>query len=137
MTLVDDFDPVSTVRQIILFGFIGVTQLMTDALIFYLLMKISTPPWIANSTSRLLALFLGFLLNGTFTFRRSKNSSAVNKKSFFRLLILWSILTFVSSEFMTMASRVTTDMRLLAIKLSVEFALAFVSFFISKAWVYR
>ena len=124
-------------RQVILFGFIGVTQLVTDSLIFYLLIKLSVPPWIANSTSRLLAFLLGFVLNGTFTFRRSEGLSAVSKKSFVRLLILWIVLTSVSSELMTIASQHAADMRLLMVKFSVEFALAFVSFFISKTWVYR
>lgn len=124
-------------RQVLLFGFIGVTQLVADSLIFYLLVKLSVQPWMANSTSRLLALLLGFVLNGTFTFRRPEGSSSVSKKSFFRLLLLWAALTFVSSELMTAASHVASDIRLLMIKFGVEFALAFVSFFISKTWVYR
>ena len=127
----------TSVRQVLLFGFIGVTQLVADALIFYLLVKLSVPPWIANSTSRLFAFLLGFVLNGTFTFRRPEGSSAVSKKSFIRLLLLWVALTFVSSELMTAASHVASDIRLLMIKFAVEFVLAFVSFFVSKTWVYR
>jgi putative flippase GtrA len=124
-------------RQIILFGVIGVTQLLADSLIFYVLVKLSTPPWIANSTSRFLALLLGFALNGALTFRQADNSSTITKKSFFRLLILWAAMTFVSSELVTLASHHVTDLRLLSVKLTVEFLLAFVSFFISKTWVYR
>ena len=124
-------------RQIILFGVIGVSQLLADSLIFYVLVKLSVPPWIANSTSRFLALLLGFVLNGSFTFRRVDNSSTITKKSFFRLLTLWVILTFVSSELVTLASHHLADLRLLLVKLTVEFVLAFVSFFISRTWVYR
>ena len=36
-------------RQLVLFGVIGVTQLVADTLIFYLLLKLSITPWIANS----------------------------------------------------------------------------------------
>lgn len=124
-------------RQIILFGVIGVAQLLADSLIFFVLVKLSILPWIANSASRFLALLLGFALNGAFTFRQADNSSTITKKSFFRLLILWAILTFVSSELITLTSHHVADLQLLLVKLTVEFILAFVSFFISKTWVYR
>ncbi|MBC7602574.1 MAG: GtrA family protein [Ramlibacter sp.] len=124
-------------RKIFFFGVIGIIQLLVDALIFYLLMKLSLSPWISNSTSRFLALLLGFVLNGAFTFRRGDNSSTISKKSFFRLLILWAALTLISSELVTLASLHVADLRLIAAKLTIEFLLAFVSFLISKKWVYR
>jgi len=124
-------------RQLILFGVIGVTQLVADTLIFYLLLKLSITPWIANSISRFLALLLGFALNGAITFRQPDNTASTSKKSFVRLLILWLVLTFVSSELVTLASHYASDHRLLLAKLGVELVLAFVSFFISKTWVYR
>lgn len=124
-------------RQLFLFGVVGVTQLVADTLIFYLLLKLSLTPWIANSLSRFLALTLGFALNGAITFRQPDNTTSTSKKSFVRLLILWCVLTLVSSGLVTLASHHVSDHRLLAAKLLVELVLAFVSFLISKTWVYR
>ncbi|MCR6477832.1 GtrA family protein [Variovorax sp. ZS18.2.2] len=124
-------------RQLILFGVVGVTQLLADTLIFYLLLELSITPWIANSLSRFLALLLGFVLNGAITFRQPDNTASTSKKSFVRLLILWLALTLVSSELVTLASHHVSGPHLLLAKLGVELVLAFVSFFISKTWVYR
>lgn len=123
-------------KQLTFYLIFGFTQLGIDWATFVALTFTGLPIPAANVTSRLTAALVGYLLNGTFTFR-SPSQPTLNRRALFRYLLLWALLTAVSTALIFfIESRSDIAVARLA-KPLVEGFLAVISFVAMKFWVYR
>lgn len=121
-------------RQSWLFLLMGFLQWVLDSLVTVGLSHAGMPLEIANICGRLAGAMSGFWLNGTFTF---SSSQPLGRQPLLRFAIAWVALTIISTWAVGHVGRnVSLEAAWLA-KPLVEAALAVVSFFISRHWIYR
>ncbi|MNM84089.1 GtrA-like protein [compost metagenome] len=122
------------VRQSWLFLLMGFLQWILDWLVTVGLSHAGMSLEISNVCGRLAGAMFGFWLNGTFTF---SSSQPLGRRQLLRFAIAWVVLTVVSTWVVGQVGRsVGLEAAWLA-KPLVEAALAVVSFFISRHWIYR
>lgn len=123
-------------RQAVFYLTFGVFQLCLDWLLFLSLTHFGLDIRVANPTSRLIAALTGYLLNGLFTFR-TPTAPQIIGRTLIKYLILWVLLTCLSTLLILLGHRLTGDSALPYVKFVVEAFLALVSFTFMKLWVYR
>jgi putative flippase GtrA len=111
---------------------IGLLLVVIDWAVFVACTYWGVAPAPANVAGRVTGALLGFIANGVITFRQPK----LNAARFIRFIVLWMILTVLSTALVTSVSRIGLSFAWLA-KPMVELALAIVSFMASRHWVYR
>ncbi|WP_455864902.1 GtrA family protein [Pantoea agglomerans] len=124
-------------KNVILFFFIGITQLALDTVIYSLLTRLGVDIVIANFSSRALAAITGYLLNGKLTFKSSLSTSV-----FIKFCVYWLFMTAMSSLLLvlsrkTIAEVIPNSYVDFSSKIIVEFILFFISYLIAKVWVYK
>lgn len=124
-------------KNVILFFFIGITQLALDTVIYSLLTRLGVDIIIANFSSRALAAIAGYLLNGKLTFKSSLSTSV-----FIKFCVYWFFMTAMSSLLLvlsrkTIAEVIPNSYVDFSSKIIVEFILFFISYLIAKVWVYK
>lgn len=122
-------------RQIFLFGVIGVVQVAIDSGVLIGLSALGVSIVISNVVGRISGACAGFFLNGTATFS-SQTNRRLHGQHLTRFIVNWVALTLVSTSSLYLLSRhISMEATWLA-KPAVELFLAFISFFISKFWIY-
>jgi putative flippase GtrA len=114
---------------------VGAIQVVVDSATYIVLTKlgIATPP--ANICGRCVGALFGFWLNGRVTFARNEQPHL--RLRFARYLILWIVLTAISTTaLLTIAARGGLA-RTWWCKPLIEIALGVTSFLVSRHWVYR
>lgn len=124
-------------RQLALYVAFGVTQLLIDWVTFLLLVHAGLPVPVANPTSRTFAAVIGYLLNGSLTFRSTDGKRHLNVRSFLRFAALFVTLTAASTLLVNTGAHVFGAQWLAMVKMLVEGGLAVISFLAQKVWVYR
>jgi putative flippase GtrA len=120
-------------RQGGLFVFVGLAQLALDSGVFIAATAAGVPVPFANVIGRVSGATLGFWLNGRWTFSKTK----LDRGHALRFAVMWVVLTCLSTVLLeTVASRLGLHRAWMA-KPIVEAALAAMSFFVSKYFVYR
>ncbi len=125
----------SLARQAPLFLLMGGIQLVLDSAVTIGLSRAGVALGVANVIGRVCGAMLGFWLNGRFTFGGPE--SRLGLAALARFLIAWLLLTGAST--LALAA-VESNLGLRAAwiaKPAVEAALAVVSFFVSRLWIYR
>lgn len=121
-------------RQGWLFLLMGFLQWMLDWLVTVGLSHAGMPLEIANVCGRIVGAMLGFWLNGSVTFA---SDTGLGRRQLYRFVIAWIGLTVISTWAVgQIGHSVGLEAAWLA-KPLVEAALAVVSFFISRHWIYR
>ena len=128
--------PAASLRQLFFYVIFGVAQLGIDWAAFVALTFMGLPATPANVTSRLTAAIAGYLLNGLVTFKGS-DKSQVNKKALFKYLVLWLVLTTVSTVSINLIVMHSGLYTARVAKPFVEGILAAISFVVMKLWVFR
>lgn len=124
-------------KNLFIFFFVGVTQLVLDTLVFSLLVKFGMDVIISNFISRALAAITGFFLNGKFTFKNSLSTSI-----FIKFWVYWFFMTAMSSLLLILSRKTIAEIIPegyvdFSSKIIVEFILFFISYLIAKVWVYK
>ena len=125
----------SLARQGVSFLVVGCCLIVLDWMVFVALTALGLPPFPANIAGRIAGALVGFWANGRITF--ATGGARLGRRRFGRYLILWSVLTLLSTVLVTgLADDLSLQAAWLA-KPVVEAGLAALSFFISRHWVYR
>jgi putative flippase GtrA len=126
-------------RQPLFYLLVGGIQYVIDAGLYAVLISNGVPTLPANITSRASAAGIGFLLNRYVTFGQRNESLKRFSSSLFRFLVLFAIMTLISSLAVLWLQAVwgnDTTSRIIA-KMGVEALLAVASFLVSRYWVFR
>ncbi|WP_254063311.1 GtrA family protein [Rhodanobacter sp. L36] len=126
----------SWVRQIVLFGIVGLLQVAIDTGVLVGLTALGVAVAGANICGRISGACVGFLLNGTTTFS-SPAPRRLHRGALARFLIMWIPLTIISTLLMSVLRAQVSLQSVWAIKPVVEIGLAMISFLVSKFWVYK
>ncbi len=124
-------------KQFLVFLMVGGLQYSIDVAVFSgLTLLISTE--FANVTSRAVAALSGYVLNGKVTFK-TPQKDPVHSASFQRFLMVWALMTLISTGLITL---ITSHYQLaweasIALKLTVEMVLVILSFTLQKLYVFR
>jgi putative flippase GtrA len=130
------FDWHPHLRQGAAFLLVGLAQLVLDTAVFVGLTAAGVPAGPGNVAGRVSGALLGYWLNGRITFAGAEGSR-VGGASFLRFVASWGLLTVVSTVLVAgIAARLGLAHAWVA-KPLVEGALAAVSFFLLRHWVYR
>jgi putative flippase GtrA len=128
----------ATARQALLFIAVGLAQLLLDWLVFVLLTHAGFPVGPSNVASRVTGACLGFALNGWLTFDAfGRADRAPKRMQALRFVIFWLVATVLSTEGVLLAQQQLGLRAAWAAKPIVEAALACLSFFVSRHWIYR
>lgn len=122
--------------QALSFVLIGGLQVLLDWLVFFVLTALAVPVPAGNLAGRMAGASLGFWLNGRVTFRRADGSS-LNRRALARFIVLWLLMTTISTGLLTAAAQQASLSLLWLLKPVIELLLALLSFFINRHWVYR
>lgn len=123
--------------QLALYVAFGVTQLLIDWATFLLLVRAGLSIPMANPASRTFAAVIGYLLNGSMTFRGTGGKQHLNVRSFLRFVALFVALTGASTLLVDAGAQLFGTRWLAIVKMLVEGGLAVISFLAQKTWVYR
>lgn len=126
-------------RQPLFYLLVGGIQYVIDAGLYAVLISNGVTTLPANITSRASAAGIGFLLNRYVTFGQRNESLKRFSSSLFRFLVLFAIMTLISSLAVLWLQAVwgnDTTSRIIA-KMGVEALLAVASFLVSRYWVFR
>jgi putative flippase GtrA len=126
----------SWVRQIVLFGIVGLLQVAIDTGVLVGLTAIGMAVAGANICGRISGACIGFLLNGTATFT-SPTPRRLHRGPLVRFLFMWIPLTIISTLLLSFLRTHVSLQSVWMIKPVVEIGLAMVSFLVSKFWVYK
>ena len=123
-------------RQSVSFIIVGCCLIVLDWAVFVALTAQGAMPVAANIAGRVVGALVGFWANGRITFS-VPGSSRLGRCRFARYLILWVLLTSLSTVLMAvLADQLSLETAWLA-KPLVEAGMAVLSFFVSRHWVYR
>lgn len=123
-------------RQIFLFGMVGAIQVIIDSGVLVGLSAAGIGITIANVAGRTSGACVGFLLNGTTTFS-NQTEQRLHGRHLARFIATWLTLTLISTVLLYLLRKQASLEIIWVAKPVVEVFLAFVSFFISKFWIYK
>jgi putative flippase GtrA len=117
------------------FSLIGAIQVAMDSATYIVLTQLglATPP--ANVCGRCMGALFGFWLNGRITFARNEQPHL--RLRFARYLILWIVLTTISTTSLMMIAAHGGLARTWWCKPLIEIVLGITSFLLSRHWVFR
>ena len=127
-------------RSVLLFIFSGAIQYLIDVILFGLLYSLGVEYKLSNVLSKVLTGFFGFFFNGYIVFNTFKGCDIKHLiASFFKFICLLAFLTFLSTLTISffVASLPNSSEYIVFIKCITEIIMAFFSFFIQKALVYK
>lgn len=122
-------------RQGLCFLAVGCGLILVDWAVFVALSALGLPAGWSNVVGRVAGALVGFGANGGITFSQA-GMPKYGVRRFGKFLVLWGVLTLVST---LLVSLLADELSLRAAWLAkpvVEAALAVVSFFCSRHWVY-
>lgn len=125
---------VTLARQGRLFLLMGFLQWILDWLVTVGLSRAGMSLEAANVCGRICGALFGFWLNGTITFSGDR---PLGRRQLLRFLFAWIALTGISTLAVGHIGRATRLEIAWLAKPLVEAALAVVSFFVSRHWIYR
>jgi putative flippase GtrA len=117
------------------FSLVGAVQVTIDSAVYIALTKFGLETGFANICGRCAGALAGFWLNGSVTFSRDWQPHFRLRLE--RYLILWIVLTLVSTVSLGAIAARGGLARTWWCKPLVETTLGFVSFILSRHWVYR
>lgn len=124
-------------RQLSGYALVGVLQLLVDWAAYVGLTALGVSTGLANPAARAIGAMLGYIGNGTYTFRQPEGQHRLGRGSLVRFVALWLVLTAAST-----ASLVAIDVAgglgwAWILKPVVDLGLAGLAFVASRLWVYR
>ena len=125
----------SLLRQAPLFLLMGGIQLLLDSAVTIGLSSVGLALGLANVIGRVCGAMLGFWLNGRYTF--GKPGARLGREELLRFAVAWVLLTGASTLGLAVIEDQLSLKAAWIAKPLVEAALAAVSFFVSRHWVYR
>jgi putative flippase GtrA len=117
------------------FSAIGAIQVVMDSTTYILLTQLGLATLPANVCGRCMGALFGFWLNGRVTFARSEQPHLHLR--FARYLILWIVLTTISTLSLITIAAHGGLARTWWCKPLIEIVLGITSFLLSRHWVYR
>ena len=123
-------------RQLLVFGLVGVAQLLLDWGVFVALTHVGLAVVPANVIGRISGACLGFWLNGRYTFA-APDRPRLDREHMLRFVVAWTAMTVASSWLVALvAARFDLQAAWLA-KPLVEAVMAAVGFVVWRHWVFR
>ncbi|HBK45876.1 MAG TPA: hypothetical protein DDZ67_05455 [Xanthomonadaceae bacterium] len=126
----------SLFRQGSQFAVIGALQLLVDWSVFVAVTAAGLPTVPGNVVGRISGALLGFWLNGRYTFAAA-GDARLGWHRFARFMVMWLVLTFVSTWLMASTALVLGLQFAWLTKPLVEGGLAVVSFLLGRYVIYR
>ena len=126
----------SVMRQGVNYGVVGIIQLVLDWMMFVVLTQLGIMTAPANVISRVVAAFVGFWLNGRWTFQ-TPEKRALTAGHFSRYLISWIVMTLASTSIVSWAEHIDGVHTAWLVKPAADMCLAGIGFIVSKYWIYR
>lgn len=126
----------SIARQGISFLIVGGCLIAVDWVIFVALTAFGVQPAVANLAGRIAGALLGYWANGRITFMTGETSS-LGRRSFARFVTSWLVVTALSTYMVTFVADYLGLKTAWLAKPLVDGALAILTFFVSRHWVYR
>lgn len=123
-------------EQIFLFVIVGIIQVAIDSSILVGLSAAGASIAVANVSGRLSGAFAGFFLNGAATFS-DQTKKRLAGKHLVRFIITWITLTLISTWLLYLLHMQVSLKTIWLAKPGIEIFLAFISFFVSKFWIYK
>lgn len=123
-------------RQPGFFLIVGLIQLAFDCLVFVAVTALGLSVSSGNILGRIGGAWLGFRLNGRYTFA-SDNPSPSVKRQLYRFTVSWCLLTVASTVAVLWAASAHALQGAWLAKPAIEAILALVSFFVSRYWIFR
>jgi len=127
---------VSLLRQGSSYLVIGLVQLALDWAVFVAATALGMPAAPGNLLGRVSGMLLGFWLNGRYTFARD-GEHRLGWSRFARFLLLWAVLTAISTLLVTLAAEHLGLRYAWLAKPLVEGGLAAVSFLLMRTLIFR
>jgi putative flippase GtrA len=124
------------IRQGSWFLVIGAIQVVLDWAVFVALSALGMAVVPSNLIARVAGASLGFWLNGRLTFADS-TGARLGGRRLLRFLLAWLLLTALSTLLLTVVATLLSLGWAWLAKPLVEAAMAVISFFIARHWVYR
>nr|WP_194243560.1 GtrA family protein [Stenotrophomonas sp. SAM-B] len=128
--------PVSLLRQGSSYLVVGLVQLVVDWAVFVAATALGMPAAPGNLLGRVSGMLLGFWLNGRYTFARD-GEHRLGWPRFVRFLLLWAVLTAISTLLVTLAAEHLGLRYAWLAKPLVEGALAGLSFLLMRTLIFR
>ncbi|ANR80895.1 hypothetical protein BBB57_23180 [Kosakonia sacchari] len=130
-------------RALVFFN-VGIIQFVIDTILLQILFYLGIELTVANVISRGIAACLGCFLNYQYTFRSRQNIKYIYFiQVFIRFVCFWIMMTILSNFLLRMIFNLITNYFLflplpgMIAKIITEVILFFISFFISKFWVFN
>lgn len=123
-------------RQIIIYGFVGVAQIGLDWLTFVSLTFLGISAVPANVSGRILGACAGFWLNGKWTFAK-EGKPLLSRKAMLRFVAAWLLNTALSTLIVSLVDQSHGLYWAWIVKPIADAFLAALGFTISKFWIYR
>jgi len=123
-------------RQGTSFIVVGLIQLALDWAVFSTLYALGVAVTPANVIGRISGATLGFWLNGVATFRDA-GGARLGRQRLRRFVLVWLVLTVISSVLMHIAALRLGDQAPYLAKPLVEALMAAVSFMLARHYIYR
>lgn len=124
------------IRQLLLFGIVGVIQVVIDTSVLVGLTAAGVGLAIANIAGRISGACAGFFLNGTATFSH-QTQQRLQGTHLVRFIASWVALTLVSTSLLYLLRGHLRLQLIWMAKPVIEIFLASISFFLSKFWIYK
>lgn len=124
------------IRQLLLFGIVGVVQVIIDTGVLIGMTSLGMALILANIVGRVAGASVGFFLNGTATFSH-QTQQQLHGTHVARFITSWIVLTLVSTLLLYLLHKRLSLQFVWVAKPAIEIFLASISFFISKFWVYK
>ena len=118
------------------FLLVGCCLIAADWAVFVALTALGMAVAPASILGRVVGALLGFSLNGSVTFG-SIRSPVLGRRPFARFVLLWIVLTTMSTVLVTVLAGQLSLYGAWFAKLVVEAGMAVLSFLASRYWVYR
>lgn len=127
----------SLLSQMGRFGVIGGIQLAVDWLLFVAMTWLGVGVVPSNLVARAGGAAFGFWLNGKYTFTDGQNGGRLGRVQLMRFVATWVAMSLLSSVIVGLVGHHAGLGWAWLVKPAGDAALALLSFFISKHWIYR
>ena len=125
------------IRHVGGYALVGALQLVVDWATYVGLSALGVSTVVANPLARAVGALFGYFGNGRYTFSDADGSSRIGGRSLVRFLMLWTVLTVVSTVLVGGVENLAGLRWAWLAKPVLDAGLAGLGFLASRYWIYR